>query len=542
MKLPLSLLEAITNNFSDERVLGRGGFAVVYKGMLGNKPVATIDVDEEKFKKEMHCLMNLRHKNVVRFLGYCDETQQKSVEYDGKPVIADQRNRLLCFEFVPKCLQEHITAASCGLEWRIRYQIIKGICDALHYLHEKRIVHADLKPANILLDDNMLPKIADFGLSRCFDEDQSKAITSKLIGSIGYLPQEFFDGHITLKLDIYSLGVIINEMLTGNKATSAEENARDIRARHTVAARVCAEMAKMCIDPNKENRPSTHRIIEMLEVGSADKFDEAGTSTSLVAQNHVILALYKNIFFTDFVAFSRSYGIRVCLAKSLLDELKLLAKLEHRNVVRLIGFCNVDGWFRFGNRGLYICNEYFSRGSLDRHIFGSANNQRTPLRWSIRYEIIRGICAGLQYLHEVCNNTIPHMRLKPSNILLDEHMVPKIADFCLSKAFANMRTHTYTRTAMGSTGYKAPEFLERGRGISHKCDIYSLGIIIMAIVMGEEPRGFCDPSGLVFIWKDVEKCILLALECVEVDPEKRPLAREILYRLPVANASASHVG
>ena len=76
------------------------------------------------------------------------------------------------------------TAASCGLEWRVRYQIIKGICDGLHYLHEQRIVHADLKPANILLDDNMLPRIADFGLSRCFDEDQTKSITSKLIGSM----------------------------------------------------------------------------------------------------------------------------------------------------------------------------------------------------------------------------------------------------------------------------------------------------------------------------------------------------------------------
>ena len=91
------------------------------------------------------------------------------------------------FTLYKKCVNHStvpFTAASCGLEWRVRYQIIKGICDGLHYLHEQRIVHADLKPANILLDDNMLPRIADFGLSRCFDEDQTKSITSKLIGSM----------------------------------------------------------------------------------------------------------------------------------------------------------------------------------------------------------------------------------------------------------------------------------------------------------------------------------------------------------------------
>lgn len=78
----------------------------------------------------------------------------------------------------------HFTDASSGLEWRVRYQIIKGICEGLHYLHENHIVHLDLKPANILLDDKMVPKIADFGISRCFDEKQSKDITSKLIGSM----------------------------------------------------------------------------------------------------------------------------------------------------------------------------------------------------------------------------------------------------------------------------------------------------------------------------------------------------------------------
>nr|AGT16786.1 Protein kinase-like domain [Saccharum hybrid cultivar R570] len=190
-KLPLSLLEAITNNFSNEQEIGRGGFAVVYKGMLGIGKVAVkklserLDLLDQKYSREVHCLMKARHKNIVRFLGYCSDTQGEMVDYEGKLVMADLRNRLLCFEFVPGgSLCDYITDASSGLEWRVRYQIIKGICEGLHYLHENHIVHLDLKPANILLDDKMVPKIADFGISRCFDENQSKDITSKLIGSM----------------------------------------------------------------------------------------------------------------------------------------------------------------------------------------------------------------------------------------------------------------------------------------------------------------------------------------------------------------------
>ncbi|CAN6303872.1 unnamed protein product, partial [Urochloa humidicola] len=151
------------------------------------------------------------------------------VDYEGKFVMADVRNRLLCFEFVPNgSLHDYITDASCGLEWRVRYHIIKGICEGLCYLHENHIVHLDIKPANILLDDNMVPKIADFGLSRCFDENQSKDITSKLVGSIGYLAPEFYDRQITYDLDIYSLGIIVIELLTGRKGYSTVEKVRII--------------------------------------------------------------------------------------------------------------------------------------------------------------------------------------------------------------------------------------------------------------------------------------------------------------------------
>lgn len=107
----------------------------------------------------------------------------------------------------------------------------------------------------------------------------------------------------------------------------------------------------------------------------------------------------------------------------------------------------MTGWFRRG-RGLYVCNEFISNGPLDKHIFTSSG--QSVIEWPIRYQIIRGICAGLQYLHQDRHANILHMDLKPSNILLDEEMVPKIADFGLSRAFLNTKTHTYTKEVIGS--------------------------------------------------------------------------------------------
>ena len=92
---------------------------------------------------------------------------------------------MLCFEYVPNgSLRGHIKDASSGLEWKTRYQIIKGICEGLCYLHKKRILHLDLKPDNILMNDQMVPKITDFGLSRCLDEEQKEATVTCIIGSM----------------------------------------------------------------------------------------------------------------------------------------------------------------------------------------------------------------------------------------------------------------------------------------------------------------------------------------------------------------------
>ncbi|KAJ1254477.1 hypothetical protein BS78_K052100 [Paspalum vaginatum] len=143
-----------------------------------------MDLDQKNFNQEVSSLIRVKKKNIARFLGYCADTQGKVETYDWKMVMADMRQMLLCFEFLPNVgLDKHINDSSQGLEWRTRYQIIKGICQGLHYLHQQHIVHLDLKPANILLDYNIVPKFSDFGMSKCFDEKQTRAITSKVVGS-----------------------------------------------------------------------------------------------------------------------------------------------------------------------------------------------------------------------------------------------------------------------------------------------------------------------------------------------------------------------
>lgn len=221
--LPLSFLQDITNNFSADHEIGSGGFAVVYKGVLENGMVAVKKLSHtylypDEFQREIECLVKAKHNNIVRFLGYCCDTQGQIANYDGKFVIANIEEKLLCFEYLPKGnLCTYINDPSSGLEWRDRYKIIKGICEGVNYLHKMGIIHLDLKPANILMDNNMVPKITDFGLSRCFTEDQTRTIVTKVAGTPGYLAPEYTNGRITFKYDMYALGVIIMEILTGAK-------------------------------------------------------------------------------------------------------------------------------------------------------------------------------------------------------------------------------------------------------------------------------------------------------------------------------------
>ncbi|XP_037423770.1 disease resistance protein RGA5-like [Triticum dicoccoides] len=299
--IPFSLLKSITGNFSEAQEIGRGGFGVVYKGVLPSGRTVAVkqlferyEILDKTFDSEIDCLAGLKHKNTVRFLGYSSETQYLRRLCDGKLQWVAKRQRLLCFEYLPKgCLAPYLSDASCGLHWSTRYQIIKGICEGIHYLHQHRIIHRDLKPQNVLLDDNMIPKIADFGLSRHLSESQSRDITENKFGTMGYMAPEFFNkGEITFKTDVYSLGAIIMDILMGQKECSDVKEVVEswtdkfgTSKSHTSLEEVklCAEIGIKCRNYDPRNRPATwsiiHGILDEAEISNWSVTSDVATST-----------------------------------------------------------------------------------------------------------------------------------------------------------------------------------------------------------------------------------------------------------------------
>ncbi|XP_066337796.1 cysteine-rich receptor-like protein kinase 25 isoform X1 [Miscanthus floridulus] len=225
-KLPYELIKSITNNFSQDQELGRGAFGQVFKGVLEDGEEVAVkmlrfmgNTNDQQFENEFDILKRLKHPNIVRLVGFCNEAKEELVEYNGKLIVCQRIHRALCLEYMPKgSLGKLLNGENLGKNWPICYKIIKGICRGLEYLQEGLefpIFHFDLKPDNILLNEEMMPKISDFGLSRLIGEENTKKTLTPL-GTRGHLPPEFINYQVISKeYDIYSLGVIITKIITG---------------------------------------------------------------------------------------------------------------------------------------------------------------------------------------------------------------------------------------------------------------------------------------------------------------------------------------
>ncbi|KAJ6926386.1 hypothetical protein NC651_010721 [Populus alba x Populus x berolinensis] len=219
MVISIQVLRNVTNNFSEENILGQGGFGVVYKGELhdgtkiavkrmGSGVISSKGLNE--FKSEIAVLTKVRHRHLVALLGYC----------------LDGNEKLLVYEYMPQgTLSRHLfNWAEEGLkpmEWTRRLTIALDVARGVEYLHglaHQSFIHRDLKPSNILLGDDMRAKVADFGLVRLAPEGKG-SIETRIAGTFGYLAPEYaVTGRVTTKVDVFSFGVILMELITGRKA------------------------------------------------------------------------------------------------------------------------------------------------------------------------------------------------------------------------------------------------------------------------------------------------------------------------------------
>ncbi|XP_062180785.1 cysteine-rich receptor-like protein kinase 6 [Phragmites australis] len=263
--LDLSTLRVATEDFAESKMLGKGGFGIVYKGVLPDgQEIAVKRLCQSsrqgigELKSELVLVAKLHHKNLVRLIGVCLQDNEKILAYEYMPnrsldtiLFDSERNR--------------------ELDWGKRFNIINGVARGLQYLHEDsqlKIVHRDLKASNILLDFDYVPKISDFGLAKIFGEDQSKYVTLRVAGTYGYMAPEYaMRGQYSIKSDVFSFGVLVLEIVTGRRNSGSFNTEQDVDLLNLVWEHWTRGNVIELFDPSWNDHPPIEQMLKCIHIG-----------------------------------------------------------------------------------------------------------------------------------------------------------------------------------------------------------------------------------------------------------------------------------
>ncbi|PHU19014.1 hypothetical protein BC332_10165 [Capsicum chinense] len=534
-------IKAATNNFHVANRIGEGGFGTVYKGTLLNGTVVAVkklSVTQEgmwEFAEKSRAIAFIKHPNLLTLMGCCAEKNQL----------------LLIYEFIGTTSLEDALFGSDDelrkrLDWQTRCEICLGLAEGLAFLHEgskQEIIHGDIKPAYILLDDDLNPKISDFGFARHYHKQNSE-------GTMLYTAPEVKVHPLEASADVYSFGVVMLILVSGRKIKTPRAGGKTIYlvdeaqimdrsgtlmelVDHKLSydreeAKMILRLAMQCIDL-PPLRPTMSTIVKILKkeclietflINAARPEGECSIQTLLInaptpkelepvelypgglynyrkikaATNnfHVANRIGEGGFGTVYKG-TLSNGTVVAVKKlsatkegmwEFAEKSRAIVGIKHPNLLTLMGCCAEKNQ-------LLLIYEFIGTTSLEDALFGSDDELRKRLDWQTRCEICLGLAEGLAFLHEGSKQEIIHGDIKPAYILLDDDLNPKISDFGFAR-------HYHKQNSEGTMSYTAPEV--KDRPLEASADVYSFGVVMLVLFSGRKiktPRAGAETVYLV---------------------------------------------
>jgi len=498
--------------------LGSGGMATVFKGLQLSlqRPVAikvlshALRADDDvslRFTRESLIIARLNHPNIIHVI-------DQGITEDGCPYFV--------MEYVNGVGLDAVIrqgGVSLGRSLDICIQIAK----ALAYAHKNGIVHRDIKPANVLVDFEGSVRVLDFGIAHFYDEDSGVSHTGKgdVMGTYAYMApeqQESADG-VTLKSDLYSLGVLMYQLFTGKLPAGRFP---DPRALNPMLPQALEELILSCLQHDPGKRPVSadavrNALLHVAQGGHIGK-DQIANAHTDIKKNFVLLDVIKEDSYASVYLFEEqaTNSLLVIKKKPLaspgFETVNAVAKLKHRNLVAIHGSSRNE-------RSFIVVMEYLSGGAL-------ADRLTRPFELPSFYSTAIQICDAMQF---VADAGFIHGNLRPSNVLYTEARQIKVADFGLERHYSKSHRHNDWYSVEGETP-------------SHAHDIYAAGVMFYQMLTGELPhrRGVKLASNLLFqqLPADVQSVVTAMLA---LDIQKRPVSfavvRDVFARSTTKSAA-----
>ena len=444
--------------------IGTGGMATVYKGIQDSlkrkvaikvihKKLANQPAVLEQFARESYIIAQLTHPHIIHVI--------------DKGLLGDKTPYFIMEYLQGQDLAQLIQQG--GFEVNKKIELLIQICKALSYAHKNGVIHRDIKPANIFIDQENHAHVLDFGIAQFCDSQTTQDTEDILMGTLAYMSPEQQSGsvNITLLSDIYSLGVLMYVLFTGQKPVGNFTSPSDLAAG---IKPLLDNLILDCLKNDPLDRPSSADKVkdtllqllsgthlkpeqkELAEEGISSLKNRFALLDVFKEEKHSAIYLYEN---------KKDHSLLIIKKRPVwskgFDETNLLKPLSHKHIAKIYGTSKNARYY-------IIVMQYLNGGSLQDRLIVA-----TP--WDNALRIVREICLGLAFTHQ---NDIVHGNLRPSNILFDENGIIKLSDFGLDDHYQD--------------GPEKNWYKLQSEEKTKRTDIFSVGVILYQLLTGTLPR------------------------------------------------------